>query len=563
MARRLGASMSNANLPGSVRKRSMTELQGPGPGYDLTGHTAIVTGAGSEHGIGFAAARALSALGAGVMVAATSERVLKRAEQLRAGGREVDVFIGDLTSPATAATLIERTLSRFGSLEVLVNNAGMTSVTSPTEVGGISSISDEAWKDGIERNLSTAFYVTRDAIKPMLAAKYGRVVNVASVSGPVAAYAGDVAYHAAKAGMVGLTRAIAVDVANRGITANAVAPGWIGTESATDEERAFGEATPVGRPGSPDEVASAVVGLCLPHSSYITGQVIVVDGGIRSRRNGRLRDSRAATRLDTKPGEAFSRRSPSRVVPSCADCRSDTRRPSLRLRRRRHRRSLDARQRTAPARGARWRPYAVAAGAGPELSDYVEGPSGTCRLIECEMKALVCRERLGLVSGIEASLHLGQGRLGLFEDGLIDSGHGLTNGVLLENHARFVDVAHVRDRDLGHPSAPVGFGDHKALGFQALQGLSDRDEADAVLPGKSGKDQPRPRGVVARQDSLAQLVVYTVDTGENRGASAPGVLAVRSRRRGHIPGLIQIHGDEFPSYRKVVHGQDAADGLIL
>jgi 3-oxoacyl-[acyl-carrier protein] reductase len=79
--------------------------------------------------------------------------------------------------------------------------------------------------------------------------------------------------------MVGLTRAIAVDVAKEGITANAVAPGWIGTESATDEERAFGEATPVGRPGSPDEVASAIVGLCLPLSSYITGQVIVVDGG--------------------------------------------------------------------------------------------------------------------------------------------------------------------------------------------------------------------------------------------------------------------------------------------
>ena len=241
--------MSNANLPGSVRERSMTESEGPGPGYDLTGHTAIVTGAGSEHGIGFAAARA-TGRPRGRGNGGGDQRASLGARRAVACGRaEVDVFIGDLTSPATAATLVERTLSRFGSLEVLVNNAGMTSVTSPTEVGGIGSISDEAWKDGIERNLSTAFYVTRAAIKPMLAANYGRVVNVASVSGPVAAYAGDVAYHAAKAGMVGLTRAIAVDVANRGITANAVAPGWIGTESATDEERAFGEATPVGRPG--------------------------------------------------------------------------------------------------------------------------------------------------------------------------------------------------------------------------------------------------------------------------------------------------------------------------
>jgi len=213
------------------------------------------------------------------MVAATSERIRERAEELRAEGREVDVFIGDLTTSDAAAALVERTMSRFGSLEMLINNAGMTSVTSPSEDGGIVSISDEAWKAGIDRNLSTAFFVTRAAIKPMLAANYGRIVNVTSVSGPVAAYAGDVAYHAAKAGMVGLTRAVAIEAASRGVTTNAVAPGWIATESATDEERAFGEATPVGRPGFPDEVASAIVSLCLPTSSYLTGQVLVVDGG--------------------------------------------------------------------------------------------------------------------------------------------------------------------------------------------------------------------------------------------------------------------------------------------
>lgn len=249
------------------------------PFCDLTGQTAIVTGAGSENGIGFASARLLAELGASLVLTATSDRVSDRAEQLAAAGTEVETFVGDLTEPSAATALVERTTSRFGSFEILVNNAGMTSTTAPNEEGGIESIGDEAWKAGIERNLATAFLVSRAAIKPMLHAGYGRIVNVASVSGPVAAYPGDVAYHAAKAGMVGLTRSIAVETADQGVTANAVAPGWIATESTTDEERALGEATPVGRPGTAEEVASVIVGLCLPGSSYLTGQVIVVDGG--------------------------------------------------------------------------------------------------------------------------------------------------------------------------------------------------------------------------------------------------------------------------------------------
>jgi 3-oxoacyl-[acyl-carrier protein] reductase len=248
-------------------------------GYDLSGQTAVVTGAGSGNGIGFAVAGQLAELGANLMIAATSERVSERAEQLRGAGIEVATFTGDLSEPADAAALIERTTSRFGSLEILINNAGMTSITAPSEEDGIESISDGAWKAGIERNLSTAFLVSRAAIGPMLAAGYGRIINVASVSGPVAAYPGDVAYHAAKAGMVGLTRSIAVEVADRGITANVVAPGWIATGSATAEEAAQGEATPIGRSGTPAEVATAIVALSLPGNSYLTGQVIVVDGG--------------------------------------------------------------------------------------------------------------------------------------------------------------------------------------------------------------------------------------------------------------------------------------------
>jgi 3-oxoacyl-[acyl-carrier protein] reductase len=244
----------------------------------LEGRRALVTGA--SRGIGRATAIALARAGASVAVGYSAHPDSAEAvvAALRADHNATAVALGaDLADPGAAGGLVEQTVSALGGIDIVVNNAGITRDNLAMR------LADDDWDAVIAIDLTAAFHICRAALRPMLRQRFGRIVNVSSISG-VIGNAGQSNYSAAKAGLIGLTKSLAREVASRDITVNAVAPGFIETEMTTalgDAVKASAiAAIPKGRMGTAEEVAAAITFLVLPESGYITGHVLHVDGGL-------------------------------------------------------------------------------------------------------------------------------------------------------------------------------------------------------------------------------------------------------------------------------------------
>jgi 3-oxoacyl-[acyl-carrier protein] reductase len=238
---------------------------------------AIVTGAGAADGIGMAIARQLVADGARVVIGGTSERVHQRSAEL---GPEAIGVVGDLTVESGADALVAAAVDRWGRIDILVNNAGMTSVTSGGDADDdVAALSPAAWEAGLARNLTTAFLMCRAVVPVMRQAGYGRIVSIGSTTGTVNAMPRQSIYTAAKAGLVGLSRALALEVVGDGVTVNVVAPGYIATGSQEDFEAVAAQVGPAGRSGTPQEIAACALFLAHDSASFVTGAVLVADGG--------------------------------------------------------------------------------------------------------------------------------------------------------------------------------------------------------------------------------------------------------------------------------------------
>jgi len=245
----------------------------------LTGKVALITGVAKTDGIGFATAQVFAQEDARLAIVDISDRVHECAETLARDGCAVSSHTADLTKADQVRRAVAEAVARHGRLDLLVNNAGMVVCGGKEAFKAFQELDEDEWDYGIAINLKTQFLMARYVVPHMIEQRYGRIVNVSSTAGPIAANPRESAYCTGKAGVAGMTRALALDVARLGITVNAVAPGWIATGSQADGEDAGGLNTAMGRSALPEEVAKAILFLASDDASYVTGQLLVVDGG--------------------------------------------------------------------------------------------------------------------------------------------------------------------------------------------------------------------------------------------------------------------------------------------
>ncbi len=242
---------------------------------DLSNRVALVTGSG--RGIGRAIALKLAEAGATVVVNDIGEAAESVAEEIRAMSRQSLAVLADVSSSEDVARLVETAVATFGKVDILVNNAGIARDQL------VMRMSDEDWDRVINIDLKSVFLCTRTAIRHMIKQRWGRIISMASIVG-IVGNRGQANYAAAKAGIIGFTRSVAKEVASRGITANAIAPGFIDTEMTQrldeDWKQGIKRQIPLGYFGSPQDVAEAVAFLASEEARYITGQVLGVDGGM-------------------------------------------------------------------------------------------------------------------------------------------------------------------------------------------------------------------------------------------------------------------------------------------